>query len=100
MSLPVLFKQEGFKNSRMAWILIHQLKAGFPSLLHCKISTYLKRKTCPKAQRRPPQNQSVLARKSYLDFVSCVWKIIFGKRASKCPDYSIYEENDVAQEYT
>ena len=71
MSLLVLFRQEGFKNSRMVWILILELKAGFPSLLHCKISTYLKRKTCPKAQRRPPQNQSVLARKSYVDFVSC-----------------------------
>ena len=69
--------------------------------LHCRISTELKTKERParRPQRRPPQNQPIFARECYLDLVSCVWNIIFRKRANKCADYSIYE-SDVSQEYT
>lgn len=69
--------------------------------LHCRISTELKSKERParRPQWRPPQNQPMFARKCYLDLVSCVWNIIFRKRASKCADYCIYE-SDVSQEYT
>lgn len=66
--------------------------------LHCRITRELKTKERParRPQRRPPQNQPIFARKCYLDLVSCVWNIIFRKRASKCADYSIYE-SDVSQ---
>ena len=63
MSLPVLFRQGRFKNSRMVWILILELKAGFPSLLHCKISAYLKRKTCPKAPTKTSSKSMCISSK-------------------------------------